>query len=165
VADVDGEPFRGGGDPSGDAGVGWVDHVEAASVLRGAVGVDRDGGVGVCSVADRCPLVDARPPGCVCGAGEDDGGAGSFEDVCESGRDVEVEGGFGVAVCAFGAGCVACLEEAAGGYGLVDLGEVFPVVRVVARVDRDDLPGQREATGMRGRRERRHERHDNQSRR
>ena len=114
-----------------------IDDVEAAARRRPAVGVDRDGGVRVRAVADRCPLGDARSPAGVRPAREDDVRAGPAENPPQPHGDVEGEGRLRVARRRRRSRRVAGLAQRARVDEPVDLLRMRPVAAVVAGVDRN----------------------------
>src|SRR5262249_15773857 len=140
--DVAGDPAR--AEPDVRQRVAGHDDVVAVHRRGGTVGVDRDGGVGVDLVPERCPPGDAgapRPDVHVC---HHDGRAHVAQDL----HDVQADGQgvprLRVAGVGGGAGRVARLRGAGDAVEdrAVDLGRVQAVADVVAGVDQNDLAGQ-----------------------
>jgi hypothetical protein len=138
-----GETSRLGGDVVGKAGqTGWVDDVEATSVLRAAVGVNRDHSIGAGPIAGGGALGDTRPPPFVVAAGEEHRCTGPFESLHHDPGDAPVELGLGVSVHGRRPGGVARLGPVANVDQTPDLVGMRPVPPIVTRVDDHGDPRQ-----------------------
>src|SRR4051812_7736425 len=113
--------------------------------------MDRDHRIGLGLVAYRRALVDAGPDALVAWPGELHGGSARPEDLGQPVRDIEGVRVLRITGVGRGSGGVTGLLGRTGRNLTVDDLRILVVEPVVARVDHDDLAGQRTGRGgMRG---------------
>jgi uncharacterized membrane protein YccC len=108
-----------------------------------AVPVDVDRDVGMRGVDDLAPAVDARPDAVVAASRHHHGRPVSAQVGPQVAGDIEVELRLGVAAVGLGPRRVAGFPLPAVPDLMADVGRIGEVPAVVARVDADDLPGER----------------------